>query len=108
MDWLSPGLVLAGALIGGLLNGLTGFGTGLTALPLWLQVLEPAVAAQLVSVASIAGHLSALPSLWRDSDWRGLGPMLVGGLVGVPVGLCLLPMCCGMRPSICVRARSIS
>ena len=41
----------AGALIGGLLNGLTGFGTGLTALPLWLQVLEPAVAAKLVSVA---------------------------------------------------------
>ena len=92
MDWLSPGLVLAGALIGGLLNGLTGFGTGLTALPLWLQVLEPAVAAQLVSVASIAGHLSALPTLWRDSDWRELGPMLVGGLVGVPIGLCLLPL----------------
>ncbi|HXE70063.1 MAG TPA: sulfite exporter TauE/SafE family protein [Hyphomicrobiaceae bacterium] len=92
MDWLSAGLVLAGALVGGLLNGLTGFGTGLTALPLWLQVLEPAVAAQLVSVASIAGHLSALPSLWRDSDWRELGPMLVGGLVGVPIGLCLLPL----------------
>ena len=92
MDWLSAGLVLAGALVGGLLNGLTGFGTGLTALPLWLQVLEPVVAAQLVSVASIAGHLSALPSLWRDSDWRELGPMLVGGLVGVPIGLCLLPL----------------
>ena len=92
MDWLSPGLVLAGALIGGLLNGLTGFGTGLTALPFWLQVLEPAVAAQLVSVASIAGHLPALPSLWRDSDWRALAPMLAGGLLGVPIGLCLLPV----------------
>jgi uncharacterized membrane protein YfcA len=92
MDWLGPGLVVAGALIGGLLNGLTGFGTGLTALPLWLQVLEPAVAAQLVSVASIAGHLSALPSLWRDSDWRALAPMLLAGLVGVPIGLCLLPV----------------
>lgn len=92
MDWVTPLLVLAGALIGGLLNGLTGFGTGLTALPLWLQVLEPVVAAQLVSVASIAGHLSAPPSLWRETDWRGLRPMLFAGLLGVPLGLWLLPL----------------
>jgi uncharacterized protein len=92
MDWVTPVLVVTGALIGGLLNGLTGFGTGLTALPLWLQVLEPVVAAQLVSVASIAGHLSALPSLWRETDWRHLGPMLLAGLLGVPMGLWLLPL----------------
>src|SRR5262245_64214698 len=92
MDWSMPAFVVAGALIGGLLNGLTGFGTGLTALPLWLQVLEPAVAAQLVSVASIAGHVSALPALWRDSDWRELAPLLSAGLIGVPIGLCVLPL----------------
>jgi len=92
MDWVTPALVLTGALIGGLLNGLTGFGTGLTALPLWLQVLEPVVAAQLVSVASVAGHLSALPSLRRGTDWQRLGPMLLAGLLGVPVGLWLLPL----------------
>ena len=92
MDWLSPGLVLAGARIGGLNRGLTGSGPAHGASLDGLQVLEPAVAAQLVSVASIAGHPSALPTLWRDSDWRELGPMLVGGLVGVPIGLCLLPL----------------
>jgi len=92
MDWFMPAFVVAGALIGGLLNGLTGFGTGLTALPLWLQVLEPVVAAQLVSVASIAGHVSALPALWRDSDWRELAPLLGAGLTGVPLGLCILPL----------------
>jgi uncharacterized membrane protein YfcA len=85
-------MILAGALIGGLLNGLTGFGTGLTALPLWLQVLEPVVAAQLVCVASVTGHLSALPSVWRSVDWRQLGPMLLAGLIGVPLGLWLLPL----------------
>ncbi|MFZ0850058.1 MAG: sulfite exporter TauE/SafE family protein [Hyphomicrobiaceae bacterium] len=92
MDWVTPVLVLAGALIGGFVNGLTGFGTGLTALPLWLQVLEPVLAAQLVSVASIAGHLSSLPLLWLDIDWRRLAPMLLAGLIGVPIGLWLLPL----------------
>jgi uncharacterized membrane protein YfcA len=29
-------MLLIGALAGGFVNGLTGFGTGLTALPLWL------------------------------------------------------------------------
>ncbi len=92
MDWLTPALVLTGAFIGGLLNGLTGFGTGLTALPVWLQVLEPMVAAQLVSVASVLGHLSALPALWRGVELRGLAPMLLAGLLGVPIGFWLLPL----------------
>ena len=38
-DWGALAFVLAGALVGGFVNGLTGFGTGLTALPLWLQAV---------------------------------------------------------------------
>jgi hypothetical protein len=40
-DWGVLAFVLAGALVGGFVNGLTGFGTGLTALPFWLQAVEP-------------------------------------------------------------------
>ena len=40
-DWATLALILAGALTGGLVNGLTGFGTALTGLPLWLQAVEP-------------------------------------------------------------------
>jgi uncharacterized membrane protein YfcA len=83
--------VLAGAFIGGFVNGLTGFGTGLTALPFWLQAIEPVVAAQLVSAASVIGHAATLPVISHAIDWRRLAPMLIAGLIGVPIGTWLLP-----------------
>jgi uncharacterized membrane protein YfcA len=90
-EWSASILILAGALAGGFVNGLTGFGTGLTALPLWLQAVEPVVAAQLVSAASVLGHVATLPAIWRAINWRKLAPMLAAGLIGVPVGTWMLP-----------------
>jgi uncharacterized protein len=84
-------MLLVGALAGGFVNGLTGFGTALTALPLWLQALEPVVAAQLASAASIVAHATAIPGIWKRVDWRRLAPLLTGGLLGVPIGAWLLP-----------------
>lgn len=62
-------MVLAGALAGGFVSGLTGFGTGLTALGLWLHVLEPTVAAVLVVVCSVVGQLQSLFRLRRAVQW---------------------------------------
>lgn len=83
-------MVLAGALAGGFVSGLTGFGTGLTALGLWLHVLEPTVAAVLVVVCSVVGQLQSLFRLRRAVQWSLAWPFLVGGLIGVPLGVVLL------------------
>lgn len=91
-DWVTLALILAGALAGGFVNGLTGFGTALTGLPLWLQAVEPLVAAQLASACSVLGHVTALPTIWGAVDWRRLLPMLIAGLVGVPIGTWVLPL----------------
>lgn len=90
-DWVTLALILAGALAGGFVNGLTGFGTALTGLPMWLQAVEPLVAAQLASACSVLGHVTTLPAMWRAMDWPRLAPMLIAGLVGVPIGTWLLP-----------------
>jgi uncharacterized membrane protein YfcA len=94
-DWASDGqtlgLILAGALAGGFVNGLTGFGTALTGLPIWLQAVEPAIAAQLASACSVLSHVSTFPAIWRAIDWRRVAPLIVAGLLGVPVGTLLLP-----------------
>jgi len=91
-DWSTVALVLAGAFVGGFVNGLTGFGTALSGLPMWLQALEPRVAAQLASACSVVGHLATIREVWREADWRRMAPMLIAGLLGVPIGTSLLPL----------------
>ncbi len=83
-------LIIAGAFAGGLVNGLTGFGTGMTALVLWLHALPVTVAATLVLVCSVVAQLQSLPSIWHALDWRRLTPFLIGGLIGIPLGTWLL------------------
>lgn len=84
-------VVLGGALLGGLVSGLTGFGTGLVALPVWLQVLPPQQAAPLVVICSVVAQLQTLPAIWHALDWRRMAPFLAGGALGVPLGVACLP-----------------
>ena len=84
-------LILAGAFAGGLVSGLTGFGTALVTLPVWLHVLPPLLAAPLVLVCSVVAQLQTLPAIWHAVDLRRLAPFLAGGALGVPVGAWLLP-----------------
>lgn len=83
-------LVLLGALAGGFVNGLTGFGTGITAMGLWLYALSPPVAASLVIICSIISQVQTLPSIWHAIEWKRVLPFVVPGLLGVPVGTQLL------------------
>jgi len=83
-------LVVLGALCGGFVTGLAGFGTGLTALAFWLHVVSPAVAAVLVTACSVVGQTQSLFTVRRAVTWRRLWPFLVGGIAGVPAGVALL------------------
>ncbi len=83
-------LVLTGALAGGFVNGLSGFGTGLSALPFWLYAVPPAVAAPLVVACSVIAQLQTLPAIWGAIAWRRVLPFVAGGLVGVPIGAAIL------------------
>jgi uncharacterized membrane protein YfcA len=76
-------LVFAGALIGGLVNGLTGFGTGLTAMGLWLYVISPSVAASLVIVCSFVAQVLTFPMIWRSIEWSRVPPFIPPGILGV-------------------------
>lgn len=83
-------MILAGALAGGFVSGLAGFGTGLVALGVWLMVVEPAMAATLVVLCSVVAHLLTIRSVWQAVDRARIWPMLAAGLAGVPVGTLLL------------------
>ncbi len=91
MTW-EIAIILAGAAVGGFVNGLTGFGTALTALPFWLHAVHPVVAAQLAAAASVAGQMRTLHIVWPQISWKVVAPYIVTGLMGVPFGMALLPM----------------
>ena len=84
-------LVVAGAFAGGFVSGLTGFGTGLTALPFWLIAVTPQLASPLVVVCSLVSQLGTLPAIWHAIDFARVRPLIIGGLIGVPIGTLLLP-----------------
>jgi uncharacterized membrane protein YfcA len=85
-------LVIAfGAALAGFVQGLSGFGFGLTAMALWAWTLEPRLAAALAVVGGLTGQLLAAFTVRRGWDLRALMPFLAGGLAGLPFGLWLLP-----------------
>ena len=84
-------IVFAGALAGGLVNGLTGFGTALTVLGIWLYAIPPTAAATLVILCSSISQLQTLPMIWRTIRWEYVLAFVAPGLLGVPIGTLLLP-----------------
>ena len=64
-------LLLFGALAGGFVSGLAGFGTALMALGIWLYVLPPSLAVPLVLICSVSSQISTLPTMWKvsTSNW---------------------------------------
>ena len=83
-------LLFVGALAGGFVSGLAGFGTALMALGIWLYVLPPSVAVPLVLICSVVAQTATLPSMWKSFDLTLVWPFLIGGLLGVPIGTMLV------------------
>jgi uncharacterized membrane protein YfcA len=90
LDIATYAILLAGALAGGFVSGLAGFGTALMALGIWLYILPPAVAVPLVLICSVGSQISTLPSMWKLLDFRLALPFVMGGLIGMPIGTLLV------------------
>lgn len=82
--------IIAGAIFGGFINGLAGFGTSLFALGWWLQVMPPPQAVALSLVMSVSSGVQGVILVRRSIDWRRLARFLLPALIGIPIGLQLL------------------
>ncbi len=85
-------LLLAGALAGGFINGLTGFGFALMSAGFWLIILPPTSVVPLMAVCMTASQLMTLPRIWRMIDAKRAVPLTLGGLLGIPIGIAILPL----------------
>lgn len=84
-------VILFGAALAGFVQGLSGFGFGLTAMAVWAWALEPRLAAVLAVAGALAGQVLAALTVRRGLDGLRLAPFIAGGLLGLPLGLWLLP-----------------
>jgi uncharacterized membrane protein YfcA len=80
-------------------TGVAGFAFGLVAAGIWLHVLTPAQSAVLVTAYAIIVQGYAAWKLRRAIKWRRVLPLLIGGVIGIPLGVFLL----GLVPASSVR-----
>ena len=83
-------LVLVGATLAGLVQGMTGFAFSIVALSFWAWALAPEVAAPLAVLGALTGQLITLFSVRRGFEWGRIAPFVVGGVFGVPMGVFVL------------------
>lgn len=85
-------LILIGAVAASFIQGLSGFGFGLVAMSIWAWGVEPQLAIVLSVFGGLTGQITAAIALRRRMGWRVLGPFLIGGLAGIPIGIAILPL----------------
>jgi hypothetical protein len=83
--WISVVLFIAG-----LITGCTGFGAVLLALPPLTFLMDLQTAVTVVAMVSFPLMLFLLIGLRKDIDFRKVGPLLLGAIPGVPVGVSFL------------------
>ena len=84
-------IVVAGAVLAGFVQGLSGFGFSLTAMSLWAWTLPPQLAAALAVFGGLTGQLVAAVAVRRGFHLARLLPFLLGGFCGLPLGVWVLP-----------------
>lgn len=85
-------LIALGAIVAGFVQGLSGFAFGMVAMSFWAWAVEPRLAAAMSVFGALTGQLLAAFTVRRKFHWAALLPFLFGGVLGIPVGVILLPM----------------
>ncbi len=83
-------LLALGAIAGGFVNGLAGFGTALFALGFWLQIMPPVQAVLVVLSMSVLTGIQGAVYVRKSIRWPRLGRFLVPALFGIPIGTALV------------------
>src|ERR1700761_6915185 len=78
--------ICAIALLSGIARGFSGFGSALIFMPLASSVAAPRLVAALLLVIDFVAAAPLLPDAWRKADRRATAVIVLGALVGVPLG----------------------
>ncbi len=78
-------------MLGGFVQGVSGFAFGMVAMSVWVWGVEPLLAVQMAVFGGLVGQALSALTIRRGLHLSLLLPFLAGGAVGVPIGLWALP-----------------
>ena len=78
------------AFISGTARGFSGFGSALIFMPLASSLAGPRLVAALLLVIDFVAAAPLVPNAWKHADRKSTAVLVLGALVGVPVGTWLL------------------
>jgi uncharacterized membrane protein YfcA len=84
-------LLAFGAALAGLVQGISGFAFAMVAMSVWVWGIEPRVAAVMAVFGGLLGQLLSVFTVPRALRLGMFMPFLTGAVVGVPLGVGLLP-----------------
>lgn len=73
-----------------IVRGYAGFGFSLLAITALSLRLAPAAVIPAIFMMEIAASIHMLPGVWNEVRWRAIGLLLLGSLIGTPLGVALL------------------
>ena len=83
-------IFLVGAFTAALVQGATGFGSGLVLNAFWLHILEPSIAIPLNIFTCLLISGAPIYKLRKTLDFSKLKPFIIFGVIGIPFGMLLL------------------
>ena len=83
-------ILLVGAFTAALVQGATGFGSGLVLNAFWLHILEPSIAIPLNIFTCLLISGAPIYKLRKTLDFSKLKPFIIFGVIGIPFGMLLL------------------
>jgi hypothetical protein len=78
--------ICAIALLSGTARGFSGFGSALIFMPLASSIAVPRLVAALLLIIDFVAAAPLLPNAWKHADRRATAVIVLGALVGVPLG----------------------
>ena len=78
--------VCAIALVAGLARGFSGFGSALIFMPLASSIVAPRLTAAVLLIIDFVAAAPLIPNAWQQADRKAVGIMMLGSLIGIPLG----------------------
>ncbi len=85
-------IIIIGAAAAGFVQGLSGFAFAMCAMAFWAWTVDPQLAAVVVVGCSVVGQAITIVAARRGFNLKRTLPFIAGGVLGVPLGIAILPL----------------